>query len=179
MTQAQRLFAICFLLSFSVAFTLIMQTDPAWAQTTVDVRPLANDALTWIASALGTAATVLVGFGIRFVSSKIGLANSDFEASLNQRLNDIIHNGIQYAYVTAQNEVNKPGSGLEAVKIDNIFMGWALQYVVSSAPGIIKQFSLSEQRLADMIKARLTAYTASVPVSGGLASPAPAADVIF
>ena len=141
------------------------------AQSTVDLRPVALSFLEWLAMALGTALTVLTAFSVRFITGKIGLQNSEFEASLNERLDSFIHKAIDYAYTTAVNEVNKPGSGLAEVKVDNWFMSLALSYVNDSAPGIIKKFGLSPQRIEDMIKARLPAYLAGMPIDGGLPAP--------
>ena len=171
MTQTQRAFFAFFLLAFSWTLVTFSLVHPAIAQTAVDLRPGISAGLEWLAMALTTVLTVLGGFAIRFVSSKIGMANSELEHSLVQRLDEIIHKGIDYAYTTALNEVNKPGSGLAAVKFDNWFMSLAASYVNTSAPGIIKNFGLTQSRIEDMIKARLPAYIANIPVSGGLPSP--------
>ena len=169
--QFARIFGAFFLIAAMYSMTAIMISADALAQSTVDVRPAVTSLLEWVAMALTTALTVLVGFGVRFVTGKIGLQNSELEASLVTRLDDIIHKGIDYAYTTAVNEVNKPGSGLAEVKIDNWFMALALSYVNDSAPGIIAKFGLTPQRIEDMIKARLPAYMANIPVAGGLPTP--------
>lgn len=175
MTQVQRVFMACFILSFAFAWSMLTLTHPAYAQTVVDMRPAASSMLEFVAATLGTVLTVVGGFAIRFMSAKIGLANSQLEQSMNDRLNEIIHRGIDYAYVTALNEVNKPGSGLSTVKFDNYFMALAASYVNTSAPGIIKGFSITQDRIEDMIRARFPAYFANIPVAGGLALPASAA----
>lgn len=139
----------------------------AFSQT-VDVRPVASSVLEWIAGALMTVLTVLGGLALRFVSSKIGLANSQLEADLANRLNDIIHRGIDYAYLAALNEVNKPGSGLSEVKVDNYFISLAISYVNRSAPGILNSFKISPQRLEELVMARLGSYMPNLPVQGAL-----------
>ncbi len=174
MTQTQRDLWLSMLFAFSIAFAVV-QPDIAFAQSTVDVRPALNEFLSWLQGILMVASTALIGVGIRFVTGKIGLQGSELEASLNARLDEIIHKGIDYAYTTAINEVNKPGSGLEAVKVDNFFLSLVLSYVVDSAPEIIARFGLTPTRIEDMIKARLPAYMGSIPVEGGLPSvPTPA-----
>jgi hypothetical protein len=157
---------IALLIGFAIFIAISI--DPVYAQTTVDMRPTVNSILEYTAAALTTVLTVLAGFGIRFVAARIGMSNSELEASLMARLNDIIHKGIDYAYIAATNEVNKQGSGLEAVKFDNWFMSLAATYVNRGAPDIIKKFGLSQERIQDMIMARLPAYVAQVPVQGGL-----------
>lgn len=178
MTQTRRGLWLSMLFAFGIAFAVI-QPDIAFAQSTVDVRPALNEFLGWLQSALMVATTTLVAFGIRFVTGKIGLQDSELEASLNARLDEIIHKGIDYAYTTAINEVNKPGSGLEAVKIDNFFLSLVLSYVMDSAPEIIAWFGLTPTRIENMIKARLPAYMGNIPIEGGLPSvPTPAAPAI-
>lgn len=135
---------------------------------TVDVRPAVSSVLEWIAGALLTVLTVLGSLALRFVSSKIGLANSQLEADLANRLNDIIHRGIDYAYLAALNEVNKPGSGLSSVKVDNYFVSLAVAYINRSAPDILNRFKVSPQRLEEMVMARLGSYMPQLPVQGAL-----------
>lgn len=173
MKQWERVFYATFLVSFAYATVAFMAAAPAIAQMTdgVDLRQTAVAGIEWVGMALGTVLTVLGGFAIRFVSSKIGLANSELEKSLADRLNEIINRGIEYAMTTAINEVNKPGSGLAEVKFDNWFMSLAASYVNTSAPGIIKKFGLTQERIEDMIKARMPAYLANVPIAGGLPTP--------
>ena len=170
-TQHQRVFWLFFLCAFTWTTGIIAMAQPVLAQTVVDMRPAANAFIEWAAGALLTVLTVLGGFGLRFITAKIGLANSEFERSLNDRLNEIIHRGIDYAYTTAQNEVNKPGSGITEVKFDNWFMAMAATYVVRSAPEIIKKFNLTQERIEQLISARMPAYLANVPIAGGLPSP--------
>jgi hypothetical protein len=135
---------------------------------TVDIRPAVSSVLEWIAGALLTVLTVLGSLALRFVSSKIGLANSQLEADLANRLNDIIHRGIDYAYLAALNEVNKPGSGLSSVKVDNYFVSLAVAYINRSAPDILNRFKVSPQRLEEMVMARLGSYMPQLPVQGAL-----------
>lgn len=160
-------------LVLGVAIGTALALEPAWAQTTVDVRPAVSSFLEWAATAATAVLTVLGGVGIRLFTSRAGLANSELEASLVARLDDIIHKGIAFALTTAQNEVNKPGSGLAAVKVDNWFMSVALSYVNASAKDIIAKFGLTPDRIRDMIAARLQPYIAAgLPIAGGLPTPA-------
>ncbi|HVQ43866.1 MAG TPA: hypothetical protein VMT30_02780 [Candidatus Saccharimonadia bacterium] len=145
--------------------------DSAYAQTTVDLRSPATEVVTWIAGALGTALTALSAVGIRFVFAKFGLANSQYEQNLNDRLNDIIHKGIDFALATATAEVQKQGSGLEAVKFDNYFMSVAASYIAPRAADILKKFTISQGRLEEMIWARIPAYAQVVPITGGASTP--------
>lgn len=160
--------AACLALGASVLLT----AGPALAQTTVDMRPLADSALEWIAALATTVLTVLGSFGIRYVSSATGLANSQLEASLNARLVDGIHAAIGFALTAAQNEVNKPGSTIAAVSFNNWFLSLAASYVNGHFPEIIAQFSLTDDKIKAMIMARLQPYLAAIPVTGAATQPA-------
>jgi hypothetical protein len=156
------------MVAWAVTFVLC---GSAIAQT-VDVRPAVNTLLDTAASVVAAATTITLGLLSRFLWSRIGMSNSELERHLSDRLNDIIHKGIEFALTAAKNEVNKPGSGLEAVKFDNYFMSLAASYIVRSAPDIIKRFTITQARLEEMIMARLPAYLSEVPITGGASAPA-------
>lgn len=158
----------------AVAVAVLLDASGVMAQT-VDMRGPAIDVLTVVAGFLGTALTALAGVGVRLVMAKFGLANSQYEQNLNDRLNDIIHKGIDFALATAVNEVQKRGSGLEAVKFDNYFMSVAASYIAPRAAGILTKFKVSQEKLEEMIWARIPAYASigvPVPVTGGASTPA-------
>jgi hypothetical protein len=154
----------------AVAATVLV-AEPAIAQTTVDLRPAVNSALEWVATALTTVLTVLGGFAIRYVSSKTGLANSTLEASLAARLDDGIHKAIGFALTAAQNEANKPGSGVAEVKFNNWFLSVAASYLNTGFPEIIATLKLTDDRIRQLIMARLQPYMAALPVDGAVATP--------
>lgn len=175
MKGAVRLCAVVFCALTWITVTAAL-AEPVVAQT-VDMRGPAADVLTWVAGVLGTALTVLASVAVRFVMAKFGLANSQYEQNLNDRLNDIIHKGIDFAMATAMNEVQKPGSGLAAVKFDNYFMSVAASYIAPRAAGILAKFNVSQEKLEEMIWARIPAYMNIVPVTGGAATPATVKEV--
>jgi hypothetical protein len=124
--------------------------------------------------AVGAAGAVLT-LGIGWVKKKTQLADAEFEKVLADRANDIIHRGITYAINTLENEVKKPGSGITSVKVDNIFLRLALDFISSSMPGIIEKFKLTPDRIQSMILARIGDYAGVVQVDGAVATPAPTA----
>jgi hypothetical protein len=148
---------------------LVMMVACAEAQT-VDMRPAVNAILETIAGVVGTAATIVLGIFGRYLLAKTGMSNSELERHMADRLNDIIYKGIEFALTAAKNEVNKPGSGLEAVKFDNYFMSLAASYIVRSAPEMLKKFSITQSRLEEMIMARLPNYVIEVPITGGVSA---------
>lgn len=143
----------------------IALATPAFAQT--DVTPVVNQLIDWAALALMAGGGVLVAFVLKWVKSKTKMQDNEFEALLAARLNDILHRSIEHAVVVAKNEVNKPGSGLKEVKLDNFFLNVALQYAVKSMPEIIEYFNLTKERIEEMIIARLDAWVDAVPADGG------------
>lgn len=142
--------------------------------TTVDMRSAAVEVVTWIIGALGVVLSTLAGVAVRLVFAKFGLTNSQLEQNLNDRLNDIIFKGMDYAHATALNEVNKRGSGLEAVKFDNLFISYAASYIVRAAPEILKRFKVDQNRLEELIWARIPAFAQTVPITGGATTTATA-----
>lgn len=160
----------------TAAIVLVFSAGAAVAQT-VDMRGPATDVLTVIAGLLGTALTALASVAVRLVFAKFGLANSQYEQNLADRLNDIIHKGIDFALATALNEVQKRGSGLEAVKFDNYFMSVAASYIAPRAAEILTKFKVSQEKLEEMIWARIPAYVNAVPITGGAATPATVKEV--
>jgi hypothetical protein len=152
----------------------IFAAGPVLAQT-IDVRPVASTFLETALTALATVFTVVGGIGIRVALSYAGLANSQLERQLNERLDYIVHQGYQLAITAAQNEVQKPGSSLGAVKLDNWILKYVADYAMKMAPGIINRFfKLDRTKLEEFVLARAsTHFNISVQgeaLSGGLAS---------
>jgi hypothetical protein len=148
---------------------LVVMASPAFAQT--DLRPVANQLIDWLSVVLLTGGGVVIAFALRWLASKTKMQDNEFEALLAARLNDILHRAIEHAIVAAKNEVNKPGSGLEAVKFDNLLVGIAVNYALKSMPDIIEYFGLTSERIKEMIMARLGGFLDQVPADGGASAP--------
>lgn len=153
-----------------IVVALIVSATGAHAQT-VDLRSPAFEVVTWVAGLLATALTAVATVVIRLVLVKIGMENSKLEQNLNDRLNDIIFKGMDFALATAENEMKKKGSGLEAVKFDNIFISYAASYIAERAPEILRKFTVTQEKLEEMIWARVPAYMQTVPITGGAKTP--------
>lgn len=158
-------------------WVMFLDVLPAAVAQTVDVRPVANTFVDTAVGALATVLSVVGAIGIRIAFNWVGLSNSQLERDLNDRLDDIIHKGIEFTKTIAQNEVAKHGSGLAAVKVDNVFVKWVADYVQPRAIGILKHFSVDRGRLEEMILARIPAHfqvlpTTGAAVAGGIDVPA-------
>jgi hypothetical protein len=154
---------------------------PSAVAQTIDVRPVAD---TFVHTALGTLATVLSvvgGFVIRYVMVRTGLENSALEKDLNERLDFIIHKGFDFARLTYENEMQKRGSGLTVVKLDNYMIKLVAEYVMPRVTGIMQSFGVSmatetgRRKVEEMILARapqhfLLAAPQVGSVDGGVAT---------
>lgn len=147
--------------------TMLATASPAFAQT--DVTPIALQLIDVVALVATVGGGILITFVLRWLSSKTRLADNEFEALLANRLNDILHRAIDHAVMVAKNEVNKPGSGLKAVKIDNFFMNIAVGIAMKSMPDIISYFNLTKERIEEMIISRLGGL-GEIPIEGGAAA---------
>ncbi len=135
----------------------------------MDLTPLVSPLLQVLAVVASGAATALLGLGIGWVKKKTNLADAEFESVLADRANDIVNRGIQYAITAMENEAKKPGSSITTVRVDNVFMRIALDYIVRAMPGIIEQFGLTPDRIREMIMARIGDYSGLIKTEGAAA----------
>lgn len=148
---------------------LLALTSPALAQT--DVTPVVNQLIDWLAVGLMAGSAVVVTALVRWLAAKTRMQDNEFEALLANRLNDILHRAIEHAVVVAKNEVNKPGSGLKEVKLDNFFLNVAMNFAISRMPDIIDYFNLDADSIRDMILARMESFIWDVPADGAIEVP--------
>jgi hypothetical protein len=63
-----------------------------------------------------------------------------------------LQDAIQYGVAYANNRIKEKNL---VVKFDNEFVATAVEYIKASVPGAIKRFGFTDERLADMVRARL------------------------
>lgn len=172
-SPAQRAeFAYWFFGSFFIATVVFMVplAGPAYAQaaaTGVDFTPLAEQVIA-IAVAVLTVAAGFVSRGvIGWLASKTKLQDNQFEALLSSRVHDILQKSIDYAESWAKAQVADPNSPIKNVEINNFFVEQAVKYAMRSMPDLIKHFSLTEDRISDMIRSRLNPVTNTPVVDSG------------
>lgn len=141
---------------------------------TVNMSPTAGALIDYAGSLLAAVLSAVGAWAIRYLNARTALVSSQTEADYAARLNDIIHRGIEYGVAAMKNEVAKPGSGISEVKFDNYFLSLAASYVNRNAPGLIAKFAITQNRLEEMITARLPGYAGMVPITGGT----PATDTV-
>lgn len=169
---------------FALAVIYMGLTTPAAAQALVqsaagvDFSPLANNLINAFVVVATVAAGILTKFGSSFLASKTKMNDAAFEALIADRLNAILLKAIDYAEIHMKAEVADPKSAIRDVRIDNFFVRTAVDYAIRSAPDIISYFKLTNERIADLIRARLNPYVpAPIADSGsivaiGMAPPA-------
>lgn len=140
---------------------------PASPTGGVDFGPIAVSAISALAAVLTVATGILTRYGVRFMASKAGFHDSQAEALFASRLNDIMLRAIDFAEAWSKTQIADRDSPIRHIKIDNFFMEQAVKYVLSSAPDIVKQFGLTQDRIEAMILSRLNAIMPTpLPDSG-------------
>jgi hypothetical protein len=71
------------------------------------------------------------------------------ENEIRKALENAIHYGVQFAVQKTRE------SGALTVKTDNKFIITALEYVKESVPDTLNRFGITDDRLADMVRARV------------------------
>ena len=180
MTQMQIRDRIVF---FSVLAMTFACSYPAFAQvatTGVDLAPTANSLITAFASALTVAATTLSFFGIRFLSAKIGMANTQQELLIQEQVAIGITKAIQFAEAWAKEQVVSRGNGMTRLSFDNMFLDVAAGYFARSFPDLIakKRSMLSDARIKEMITAAVSPYLKTPVVDSGVLQMVTSGDVI-
>lgn len=159
--------ALVFLGVLALSFTAAL---PVWAQSidshpfSVDFTPLASQVLSVVVVFLTVAAGIVSKFAVSWFASKTNMQDGQAEALLASRVNDILLRAIDYAEMYAKRELADNTSGIKTIKIDNYFVRTAVAYAMKSMPDLIKYFSLTEEHIGDMIRARLNSVT-STPVA--------------
>lgn len=70
------------------------------------------------------------------------------EEIVQKTLQDAVQYGVNYA-------VTKAKESSARVEVDNAFLLNAVEYVKQSVPDALKRFNITDQRLADMVRARI------------------------
>lgn len=166
-------FTHSFILAFC-AFTLVLlAANPAYAQSidsvpfAVDFTPLAEQVIAVAVVVLTAAAGIVSRFAISFLASKTKMNDSQMEALLAERVNDILLKSIDYAEMYAKRELADNTSSLKAVKIDNFFVRTAVTYAMAHMPDMIAYFELTEDKLSNMIRSRLNNVTRTPVADSG------------
>ena len=142
-------------------------TSAPWPQqAAVDFTPLANNAITFIATVLTIAVGILTKFGVSFLASKTKIHDTAFESMMADRVNDILLKAIDYGEAWAKAEVANPNSPIKKVEFNNFIVEQMVKYAMTSMPDLIKFFNLTEERIRAMIMSRLNGYMVAPKADG-------------
>jgi hypothetical protein len=140
---------------------------PAAPTGGIDFAPLAMNVIAAGVTIASIAAGIVSRFVISFLSSKIHMQDSAAEKLASDRVNDILFRAIDYAEAWSKTQVGDPNSQIRHVKIDNFFLGKAVEYSISAMPDLIKLFGLTREKLEAMIVSRLNAIMPVPPANSG------------
>lgn len=133
--------------------------DPDTITTTLDLSPF-MDVLMAVLAAL---ASLAVGLISRFIHQKTGI---DLDLKHNAILNEAIERGLEFAQ-------SKMGDGKITIQTKHRALALAATYVSAGAPKAMTYFGITEQRLIEMIEARLGVDLPDVPTVAPVSEPEP------
>lgn len=109
----------------------------------INLAPIAGVALELILAALGV-------FGIWALNA----LKNKFNIETNEKHDKILTEAIEYGFGFAVNRLTKDGKNL-TVETENEFVANVVNYVSKGAPKAIRELGLTEERLAELVAARL------------------------
>jgi hypothetical protein len=178
-TPAQRAdFMKWFMPTFVIAFAFFLQllingASVAWAQvpapgsTGVDFTPFAEQVIAVAVAVLTIMAGIVSKFAISKMASATKMQDSQFEALLADRVNDILLKSIDFAESWSKAQVADANSPLKNVEINNFFVEQAVKYAMRSMPDLIAYFKLTPDRLENMVRSRLNGVMGTPKADSG------------
>lgn len=138
-----------------LAVLVIVLAGPAFAQEapggTIDLTPLLNQIVLAVAAAVGAGLLYLVKLAKDWFKAKTGVDLQISDEMVRTYLDKIIEKGIALV-VGAVGDKAK-------IKVGNEQLAQIANYVIAAAPDALAKFGITPERLQDMIRARLNAWT--------------------
>ena len=113
--------------------------------TPIDFAPVLDIGISLLAAVLLAAGT----WGVARFNQWLGLKN---DAEFRSYLNGALYAAVDYGKARAK-ELNVK------VDVENAIVAEAVRYAAESVPDALDRFGITDERLADMVKARLEAVT--------------------
>lgn len=121
---------------------------------------------------VSTALAAVVGYIVWLVkgwlNSKTVLTQTEIDDHLADRINEMAHRGIAYAKTIAAEKFGKID-----IPVDNWFLNMAAEYAMRSIPDTVKKYNIGEDRMIEIIKARLPEYGFGMTSDVKVSTPAP------
>jgi len=166
------------LLAACVGALLILVCTPAFAQEApaatgggvIDFTPILNELALAVATVASAALLYLAKLARDWFKARTGVELQISDAQMRSVLDKAIQYGIALA-------VGRLGSRAQ-LSVSNAQVAQIANYVIAAVPGALKNFGITEERLQEMIRARLIAWTdgkAGVESDTAASQPAPQA----
>ena len=168
------------LLAASLAAVAILFCYPALAQEAaapaatgggiIDFTPILNELALAVATVASAALLYLAKLARDWFKAKTGV---ELQIS-DEQMRSVLDKAIQYGIALA---VGRLGNRAQ-LAVPNAQVAQIANYVIAAVPGALKNFGITEERLQDMIRARLIAWTdgkAGVESASSAVDPAPQA----
>jgi hypothetical protein len=134
-------------------------------ESVIDFKPILNELVLAVASVIGAALLYLAKLARDWFKAKTGVELQISDEQVRQVLDRAIQYGIAFVVGRFADRAQITVSNAQVAQIAN--------YVIAAVPGALKQFGITPERLQDMIRARIVAWTDGNAVTEP-ALPAPA-----
>jgi len=154
-TMAKKLlvaiFAAIAILFCYPAFAQEAATPAAESGGVIDFTPILNELALAVATVASAALLYLAKLGRDWFKARTGVELQISDEQMRAVLDKAIQYGIALAVGRLGNRAQLAVSNAQVAQIAN--------YVIAAVPGALKNFGITEERLQDMIRARLIAWT--------------------
>jgi len=136
-------------LGAAAALVLLLAATPvaiAGDGFTLDLTPTVDYVVGLVVSALGAGALAVIGWAAKLLRLKV-------DDAVRTYLDQIAARGIDWA----RNRLLELGHDVSKIEVRDQWIAEAGNYLSRSAPDALKRFGLTEDRVADYIRARLPA----------------------
>ena len=133
----------------------------------IDFTPILNELALAVATVVSAALLYLAKLGRDWFKARTGVELQISDEQMRAVLDKAIQYGIALAVGRLRDRAQLAVSNAQVAQIAN--------YVIAAVPGALKNFGITEERLQDMIRARLIAWTdgkAGVESAASTANPA-------
>jgi hypothetical protein len=133
---------------FAAFAALCLLVAPAYAETTVDLSGAIGPVLEGVFAIVAAALVWLARKGIGVFEDKI---NIELDEQMKDRIEAAIIWGVEYGHKKAQ----RLTASHSVIDVQNETIAQAVSYVIKSVPDSLNYFGITEDRLRDMIEARM------------------------
>lgn len=142
-------------LTILTAVLAVCLASPALAQEAtggiIDFKPILNELMLALAAALSAGALYLLKLARDWFKAKTGV---ELQVS-DEQIRRVLDRAIKYGIALAVEKWGKDAN----IRVSNAQVAQIANYVIAAVPDALAQFGITPERLQDMIRARLTAWS--------------------